>query len=316
MPRFLVIRGGAIGDFILTLPVFEAIHSKHENAEISILGYSDIAELAVGRRHAQEVWRVDAAEWAPLFAPGGELRDRERQFIRQFQRVYCIWPDRDGTLQANLRRGGAEDVVSIDPMPPEKGDVHAVDHVARQCEKAGLPVKHLDPHLYPSEKDRWWAERFMRVTGAGQAPLMGLGPGSGSSKKNWPASSFCDLARWWIGRRGHILLVGGPADEVPLAEFNACLQNENAIFTFISEPLSRVAAVVERCDVFVGNDSGPTHIAAAVRTPTIALFGPTNPVHWRPKAPHVAVLQGEGGDMAKITPDEVRRQVPAVMKAG
>lgn len=315
MPRFLVIRGGAIGDFVLTLPVIEAIRSQHENADVTILGYPEIADLAVGRRHASAARRVDAAEWAPLFAPGGGLHDPERTFLKEFQRVFCIWPDRDGVMAANLRQAGVRDLVSIDPMPPEGGDLHAVDHVARQCAKAGLPVEHLEPHVYPSEKDRWWAERYMRVTGAGQAPLLGLGLGSGSPRKNWPAASFAELAKWWIGRRGHVLLGSGPADEAALAEFNGKLQNE-MIFTLAGESLPRLAAVIERCDAFVGNDSGPTHIAAAVRTPTVALFGPTNPAQWRPRAPRVAVLQAPAGDMTRITPEQVRREIPAVIKAG
>lgn len=316
MLRYLVIRGGAIGDFVLTLPVFEAIRSRHEDAEITILGYPEIAEIAVGRRHANAVRRVDAVEWAALFSAEGELRDAERQFIRQFDRIYCIWPDIEGTIKKNLLSNGASDVVAVEPMPPQDSGIHAVDHVAGQCRKAGLEIKHLEPHLYPAPQDRWWAERFMRVTGAGQAPLLAIGIGSGSPRKNWPVAHFAELARWWIGRRGHVLLTGGPADEAALAEFNGCLRDEDAIYTMVCEPLSRVAAVLERCDLFVGNDSGPTHIAAAVRTPTIALFGPTNPVHWGPKAPRVVILQSDSGEMTAITPDAVRQAVPRVMKVG
>lgn len=290
MAQTLIIRGGAIGDFILTLPLFEAVRARDPAAEIDILGYAGTAELAVGRRHAQRMRRVDAPEWAPLFARDGELADAERAYLRGFGRVIVVWPDGDGVLHANLRRAGLRDALLLDPMPPADGALHAVDFLAAQCGQAGLPMPHVEPHLYPSERDRWWAERFMRVSTVGERPILGIAPGSGSARKNWPAAGYVEVARYWIGRRGNVLVFGGPADEHAISAVREGLGDAQT-FYFCNEPLPRVAAALERCDAFVGNDSGITHMAAAVRTPTVALFGPTNPDHWRPRAPRVRVLR-------------------------
>jgi len=316
MARVLVIRGGAIGDFILTLPILEATLLDDPLAEIEILGYPRIAELAVGRRLAVAARRVDGVEWAPLFARDGTLGDAERDALAGFDSVFCVWPDEDGTLRESLCRAGVRKVVYVNPMPPENGTVHAVEYMARQCCEAGLEIRHREPHLYPSVRDRWWVERYMRVSGAGHRALLGLHPGSGSAKKNWPAPRYAEIARNWMRERdGHVLVVAGPADDAPVTELAAELDQEST-FIMRNEPLPRVAAALERCEAFVGNDSGITHMAAAVRTPTVAIFGPTDPRVWRPLAPQVRIvriMQPEL-DIAAIPVKTVIKQIEELLR--
>ena len=296
MPGTLLIRGGAIGDFILTLPLLDALKSNDPSGEVEILGYPDIAEMAVTRGLARRVRRVSAPEWAPLFAPSGELGGDERDYLARFDCIVCIWPDRDGVMQDNLSRAGAAKVIMLDPLPPEGESIHAVEYVSRQCVAAGLPSLPAEPRLYPSEKDRWWAERFMRITLAGECPLLAIHPGSGSREKNWPAASFEAVAREWLKRRSvHVLVVAGPADDEPLAALGDLLEDER-VFLIRNESLPHLAAVLERCEAFVGNDIGIAHMAAAVRTPVVALFGPTDPNLWRPLGPRVTVLRPERDD--------------------
>jgi heptosyltransferase-2 len=315
MKRILVIRGGAIGDFIFTLPVFEALKIRDPDAEVDILGYSGIAELAVGRRHAANLRRVDGAEWAALFSPQGQLGEAERRYLSGFDETYCVWPDGDGVIGENLLRAGSRKVVSVDPAPVEGKGVHVVDHIARQCERAGLAIPYREPHLYPSERDRKWVERYLRVSGAGDRPLLALSPGSGSASKNWPADHYAAVARHWVERRGNALIVSGPAEEKTAGGLRRSL-GEDGVFFLSNEPLPCVAAALERCEAFVGNDSGITHMAAAVRTPTLAIFGRTNPGVWQPRAPRVKVLQPAppGAELATLKPAEVLREVEALLR--
>jgi heptosyltransferase-2 len=317
MKRVLVVRGGAIGDFIFTLPVLEALRMRDPQVEVDILGHAGIAELAVGRRHAANLRRVDGAEWAALFSPGGRLAEAERRYLAGFDETFCIWPDADGVIGENLLRAGSVKVVSVDPTPVEGKDVHVVDHIARQCEKAGLEIKFREPHLYPSVRDRVWAEHYMRISGAGDRPLLALSPGSGSPSKNWPVQHYATLARDWMRRSGHALIVTGPAEETLAGELRDSL-GEDGVFFLSNEPLPCMAATIERCEGFVGNDSGITHIAAAVRTPTLAIFGRTNPAIWRPRASRVKVLQlpPPGDDLAALKPAEVLRELWALLRPG
>jgi heptosyltransferase III len=315
MQKVLVIRGGAIGDFIFTLPVFEALKLRDPDSEVDLLGYSGIGDLAVGRRHASGLRRVDGAEWAALFSPDGRLGEAERHYLAGFDETYCVWPDGDGVIAENLLRAGARKVVSVDPTPVEGKGVHVVDHIAQQCERAGLAIPYREPHLYPSERDRRWVELYMRAYGAGDRPLLALGPGSGSTSKNWPADHYVSVARDWVKRRGHALIVSGPAEEKMAGELRRSL-GEDGVFYLSNEPLPCAAAMLERCEVFIGNDSGITHMAAAVRTPTLAIFGRTDPRVWQPRAPRVKVLQSTppGAEIATLKPAEVLREVEAFLR--
>lgn len=337
MSRVLIIRGGAIGDFILTLPIFEAVHAEDPFAQIEVLGYEGIAQLAVGRRHAVAVRRVDGPEWAPLFAPDGNVAESEREYLSGFDQVVCVWPDENGVICANLERAGARKVIAVQPLPPGDRGVHAVEYMARQCGRAGLNVKYLEPQLFPSARDSSWADQYMRVTRAGERSLLGLHPGSGSPAKNWPAEGFAAVARYWIRRRGgHVLVVVGPADEGPLEDFRAQLDPEG-VFILQNESLPRVAACLARCELFVGNDSGIAHMAAAVRVPTLVVFGRVGSRTWRPLGPRVRVVEpsggskspkrlsasrrtkggsryGDGADMSGITAKEVIRQMGSLLR--
>lgn len=315
MKRVLVLRGGAIGDFVLTLPIFNAVRLFAPEAEVEVLGYPEIAELAVGRRYALGVRRVAGAEWAPLFSPGGALGTREREYVSGFDCVISVWPDADGVILDNFKRAGAREVIAIEPMPPEDASVHAVEYMVKQCERAGLPVKFLEPQLFPSERDRLWAERFMRVTCAGEMPLLGMHVGSGSAKKNWPAERYAEVAEWWIGRgRGHVLVTAGPADDDALGAFRGARGDER-VFVLRGESLPRVAACLERCEAVVGNDSGIVHLAAAVCVPTLTLFGPTDARVWRPCSSRGEVMSSAAGrGMEGIMPGAVIECLDSILQ--
>jgi len=313
--RVLVIRGGAIGDFILSLPVFAAIRRHYPDAETEVLGYARIADLAVQRRHAVAARRVDGAEWAPLFSPDAALADVEQAYLRSFNCVFCIWPDEDRIIRANLARAGANKIVYVNPIPPENSGVHVIEFMAAQCGRAGIHLDLLEPQLFPSQRDRWWAECYMRVTSAGEKPLLGMHPGSGSRAKNWPATGYAELARYWIRRRnGNVMVTAGPADEAALAEFLAAIAGED-VFVLCETSLARVAACLERCDVFVGNDSGIVHMAAAVSVPTLALFGPTDPRVWQPMSRKAeAIIPENGSDLKKLTSQQAIARMETLLQ--
>jgi ADP-heptose:LPS heptosyltransferase len=155
----------------------------------------------------------------------------------------------------------------------------------------------------------------MRVSSAGERRLLALGPGSGSPGKNWPSGHFAELGRRWVKGNGHALVVSGPAEERMIGDLRREL-GEEGVFFLENEPLPCVAAALERCEAFVGNDSGVTHMAAAVRTPTVAIFGPTDPGTWQPRAPRVKVLQPSpaGSDLSALKPAEVLREMAALLR--
>jgi len=136
---------------------------------------------------------------------------------------------------------------------------------------AGVALR--DEPLRPSEETRAWARRFWRARGLGSR-VLAMHPGSGSPAKNWEGME--EVARWWRARRGgQVLVLTGPAEgeEKSLPAHDAVARGVR---------LDRVAALLTRAHLFLGNDSGLSHLAGAVRAPGLVLFGPTDPEIWRP----------------------------------
>src|SRR5207244_6266470 len=109
--RILVIRGGAIGDFILTLPAIKALRAAHPNAELDILGYRHIAMLAENRFYAQRVRSIESAELSRFFAKNAELPSELARYFAKFDLIISYLYDPDQVFETNLKRSGARKIV-------------------------------------------------------------------------------------------------------------------------------------------------------------------------------------------------------------
>lgn len=142
-------------------------------------------------------------------------------------------------------------------------------------------------------------------------PFVLLHPGSGGRIKCWPLENFVSLARRLADRDVRVLMVVGEAeiDRWPADNLRRLAQG----FPLLRcDDLVQLAALLAQARAYLGNDSGPSHLAAALGTPTIALFGATNPVHFAPVGPAVRVIQGE--TMAGIGVDEVEAEVRSAIE--
>jgi heptosyltransferase-1 len=131
--------------------------------------------------------------------------------------------------------------------------------------------------------------RFPDITLPGHAPRIGIIPVSRWESKNWPAASFIRTITGLTQRKASVFLLGGPAD----AEI--CRQIESACTGVINmagkTSLVEMGSVLQKLDAVISNDSGPMHMAAAVGTPVVAVFGPTSPVRTGPFGPKHRILQ-------------------------
>ncbi|HET8646880.1 MAG TPA: glycosyltransferase family 9 protein, partial [Vicinamibacteria bacterium] len=126
--------------------------------------------------------------------------------------------------------------------------------------------------------------------------FLALHPGSGSPAKNWPPGRYASLARARAGGRPW-LLVEGPAD----AEAARSLAGEAGAVRAHGLDARVLGALLARAGLVVGNDSGVTHLAAACGAPTLALFGPTDPLQWAPLGTRVEALRAPGGAMDTLS---------------
>ena len=300
MQRILVIRGGAIGDFVLTLPAVKLLRDAYPDARLEILGYKHIAALAQDRFYADAVRSIEYGPLAAFFAKGGELDAELARYFGSFDLVISYLFDPDQIFEQNLDRCGVD--MFIAGSPKIAGDEHAAFQLAHPLEQLGLKLSDPAPKLYPSQDDRAFATSFL--ANAESMPIA-LHPGSGSATKNWPIEKWETLLTALSGRE--LLLIGGEADERPLAAL-AARNGRRAV----NLPLPRLAAVIERCALVIGHDSGISHIAAAVGTRCVLLFGPTNPRVWAPANASVQVIRPATAKLEDITVEQVLEAVVAV----
>jgi heptosyltransferase-2 len=124
-------------------------------------------------------------------------------------------------------------------------------------------------------------------------------PGSGSPRKNWPLEKWRALGRTLLESGAQLILVGGEADEPRVAAL--CQAWKDApILVARHLPLPELAAILARCRLFLGHDSGISHLAAATGAPCLLLFGPTDPAIWAPANPQVRVLASPNDDLALL----------------
>jgi heptosyltransferase-3 len=313
MKRILVIRGGAIGDFILTLPVLRALREAYPNAALELLGYKHIAALAENRFYAQAVRSIEYAPLARFFAKNSELPADLADYFAQFDLILSYLYDPDRIFEANLRRCGLEDLI----CGPAKIDnrEHAAAQLARPLEELGIDANDFAPKLFPSGQDRQFASDFLRDL---PQPIVAIHPGSGSEKKNWPLRNWIELGNNLLGQdlsrsggfqaadlnkrrsgeRRALMVISGEADEVQVAQLESVWKNAGVRFA-TNLLLTQLAAVLEQT-IFVGHDSGISHLAAAAGANCILLFGPTNPRTWAPRNENVRVIQSPTGAMQDV----------------
>src|SRR5881628_2804085 len=180
MNRILVIRGGAIGDFVLTLPALKALREAYPDTRIEILGYKHIAVVAENRFYAQAVRSIKYGPLASFFAKNSELPAELADYFASFDLIISYLYDPDRIFENNLRRCGVENLLCGLSSIVEKAG-HAACQLARPIEEMGIRVVDLTEKVFPSIEDRQFASDFLRSL---QQPIVAIHPGSGSKEKN------------------------------------------------------------------------------------------------------------------------------------
>lgn len=176
------------------------------------------------------------------------------------------------------------------PVPPGRHEIELYLDLARAV---GLPVPDQPrPVFVPAAADRARAGALLGNDAGGRTgprvaihPGGGVNPGMAMLGKRWPAERFAAVADGLAAAGARIVLLGGPGDQAAVAAVLAAAApatRDRLIDGAGRLSLGEVGAVIERCDLYLGNDTGVTHLAAAVGTPVVAVFGPTRPDRYGP----------------------------------
>ena len=290
----LVIHQGALGDFILALPVLSALRRTFPEARPVMMGYPRILQLAEERFYAEEIFSIDQKGMATFFVRQGALDRTLSQFFSAFELIVVFGRDGEGTLIGNLKRVCQGRILHINPLPNWDEGVHLSDHLLKQLTRYGISPVETYPRLHLRESDQKWGKDFWMERGLSpeeRSKVIILHPGSGSRKKVWPLRNVLDLFRHLQTQLGgKFLIVLGPAEG---REVQQAFEGLTSPYLILAKglPLVQLASVMKGCRLFIGNDSGISHMAVALGLPTLAIFGPTDPRVWSPRGEKVEIVR-------------------------
>jgi heptosyltransferase-2 len=254
---------------------------------LEILGYKHIAALAENRFYAQAVRSIEYGPLARFFARNSELPAELADYFASFDLIVSYLYDPDRIFETNLRRCGVENLI-CGPARIIENTGRAAWQLAQPIEEVGINVVDLAERIFPSTEDREFAREFLASM---PQPIVAIHPGSGSDQKNWPLENWIGL--FAPGRRfaafERLLVISGEADKSQTEQLEREWKNRDVCFAR-NLPLPRLAALLER-SIFIGHDSGISHLAAAAGANCILLFGPTDPDVWAPANENVRVLR-------------------------
>lgn len=297
--KILVIRGGAIGDFILTLPVLAALRRQFPGVHLEVLGYPHIVQLALVGGLVDRVQSIEARALAGFFARGGTLEPDLADYFSEFDLIISYLYDPDAIFQTNVARCSVAQFITGPHRPDEAQGIHASRVYLQPLERLAIfdadpvPRLALDPRPSPLN-------------------LLALHPGSGSEKKNWPEQKWAELLQHLLTATAfRLLLVGGEAESERLQRLAAALPPTRVVVAQ-SIPLPELARRLQNCLAFVGHDSGISHLAAALGLPALILWGESVEAIWRPPHERVLLLKSRAG-LRNISVGQVARELNQVL---
>lgn len=310
--RVLVVRLSAMGDVIHGIPAVAALRAARPNIKVGWLIEQRWMELLcahpVERLQPRSelkplvdwVHVSDFKGWRKELSSGAtwsEMRGCMRE-VRAMK--YDVALDLQGAIRSAMaaRLSGAK--TRIGSAAPREAPArkfytkavatrgaHVVEHaMSLTSAMVGEELKYEEPEFPQDEATEAWADRF--CSSAGFAPLAIVNPGAGWGAKCWPAESYGAVARA-LAERGMSVMVNYGPNEEPLAQVVRAASEELARPVKCS--VSQLIALTRRASLFVGGDTGPMHLAAALGVPVVALFGPTRPDRNGPFATRSVVLR-------------------------
>ncbi|WP_447973389.1 glycosyltransferase family 9 protein [Nitrospira sp. Kam-Ns4a] len=290
-PRtMLVIHPGSLGDVILSVPAIRALRCALAGHQVALVAGIEVGRLLQTCHEVDVTMPIEGGSLADLLAGPERVGAALRDWLHRCDVAIAWLVDREGRLTASLQALGVPTVIASSPSQRGKLGGHQAD---RFLETVAA--------LAPTPSKGWTLEIPARILAATQpllqatlqgeaGPVVAVHPGSGSRHKCVSPDLLAGVVVRLQEDGVRPVLIAGPADTEMISAVLGSLPEP--VPTLSGLDLVTLAGVLAQVGLFVGHDSGLTHVAAALGIPTVALFGPTDPGRWRPLGPYVRVLRG------------------------
>ena len=298
--RILVIKLDHLGDVLLATPVFSNLRRAYPNAELHAL--TGAWSRVVLEKHPDVNHVIEYN--SPAFCRTGQPTSL-RETFKLYRELRCQKYDLMVELRSDWRTvwfafgrltpkrlsRGALQVANKLGLAQFSG-THETTRNLDVLRQVGIPTPVQTAIFAVTAEDKKWASDFLATYQIErQHPLVAIHPGSPIVLKRWLPERYAELADWLIAqKRAHILFVG-VEDEIPIITEIQALMRGESINIAGKTTLTQLASILHTCNVFIGNDSGPMHLAAAVGTQTIGLYGPGDPTRFGPAGEKCQTIQ-------------------------
>jgi ADP-heptose:LPS heptosyltransferase len=228
---------------------------------------------------------LECSEVRQLFVTDGAIGSGVKQFFSRYAAIYSWCARQQANFVDRLQEAwlGKAKVFSFRPelvtMPQSDYYLSCLNFYVSQM---------TAPLVELRAEARRRCDSFCHREEIGLEPLLIIAPGSGAKEKNWPAAYYLEVAHWWRGQLGgKVVVIVGPVED----ERGGTEELASSCIVARALDLAELAALLARCDVYIGNDSGVSHLAAAVGAPTFAVFGPSDERQWAPRGRTVSLLR-------------------------
>ena len=297
--KILIVKTSAIGDVTHTLPALNALRKRFPRARISWLVEEPSAEIVRGHRALDRVLVCRRKQWvkaltgkdalraiSDFFKFVEMLRADEYDLIVDFQGLLksAIWVflargKRKVGFGPGMQHAEQSHLFYNEKVPAVSMEHHAVDRYLMLLSAIGVPAREVEFGIPVAESDRNAVAELLSKNGVGKDDrIVSVNPVARWKTKLWDNAMFAQVADRLVRRGWRVCLTGAESDRDTLEDILSRME-ETALNLAGQTSLKSLAALLERSDIMVTTDTGPMHIAAAMNTPTVALFGPTAP--WR-----------------------------------
>jgi len=298
MHNILIIKLRYIGDVLLATPTIRAIKAARPDVRVTMMVNRGTEDVLSGNPDLDEIIVLDK----------GSLTEQSRLIAglrrRGFDTVIDLTDgDRSAFLSwvcgASVRIGfndeqrwrGRYYTQVVRPVP---GVRHRIDRDLETLKFINIQADSTDPQLWLTPEESNSADQLLDQLGVQRSHSMViLQPGARYWFKAWPPERFAELADRLISQYSCQVLIGGSHQDIELAEQIRQIAKSKPIVMAGRTTIKQFASIAKKSALFVGSDSGAMHIASAVGTPVVALFGPSNPREWGPRGGPVEILYKE-----------------------
>jgi heptosyltransferase III len=282
--KVLIIRAGALGDTLMLMPAIRALRKDNE-----IIFVGRLPAIDYIRPYVDLCIDIDSSGWHRLFMERSAVFPEVAFASPDY--VVGFLNDPEGNVLTNLTACFPESAVRVFPVfPPEKDKTHIALYMAQAIQKAGLPMNARSVFKDSLEVPLMALEH----SSPDETGPVVIHPGSGSQRKNYPPLFWLqlikELKKEGLDNSRRIILLLGPAEEELAAFFRGGI-NERDVELKVTPEREELMSILGNASVYIGHDSGITHLAAMLGRPVIALFKDSPEERWRPLGPDVRIIK-------------------------